>query len=92
MKAAAKPVLDDIQSIHMLPCWITSVRRQDTDTVAFTSWSCTRDARCGVAPIPQAQYRVALFAKTGWRLHAGPFALSETSEHPGIEAPAPKIP
>lgn len=37
MKAAAKPVLSDTQTIHMLPRWVTSVQGQDTDTVAFTS-------------------------------------------------------
>lgn len=37
MKTAAKPVLYDIQTIHMLPRWVTSVSGQDTDSVAFTS-------------------------------------------------------
>jgi len=37
MKTAAKPVLDDTQTIHMLPQWVTSVSGQDTDSVAFTS-------------------------------------------------------
>ena len=37
MKSAAKPVAKDTQSIHFLPRWITSVRGQDTDSVAFTS-------------------------------------------------------
>jgi len=35
MKTAAKPVLDDTQTIHMLPQWVTSVSGQDTDSVAF---------------------------------------------------------
>ena len=37
MKTAAKPVLGDIQTIHMLPRWVTSASGQDTDSVAFTS-------------------------------------------------------
>lgn len=37
MKLTAKPVLSDIQTIHMLPRWVTSVQSQDTDSVAFTS-------------------------------------------------------
>jgi hypothetical protein len=37
MKAAAKAILDVSQSIHMLPRWVTSVQRQDTDSVAFSS-------------------------------------------------------
>lgn len=37
MKTAAKPALGDTQIIHMLPRWVTSVRGQDTDSVAFTS-------------------------------------------------------
>ena len=37
MKTAAKLVLGDSQSIHMLPRWVTSVHGQDIDSVAFTS-------------------------------------------------------
>lgn len=37
MKAAAKPALDDTQTLHILPRWVTSAHRQDTDSVAFTS-------------------------------------------------------
>lgn len=37
MKTAAKPVLDDTQTIHMLPRWVTSAQGQGTDSVAFTS-------------------------------------------------------
>lgn len=37
MKPVAKPITSDTQTIHMLPRWVTSVRDQDTDTVAFTS-------------------------------------------------------
>ncbi|WP_456385778.1 DUF1403 family protein [Profundibacter sp.] len=37
MKPAAKPVLTDTQTIHMLPRWVTSTRSQGADSVAFTS-------------------------------------------------------
>ena len=37
MKTSAKPVLNDNQTIHMLPRWVTSASGQDTDSVAFTS-------------------------------------------------------
>lgn len=37
MKTAAKPVLDDTQTIHMLPRWVTSVSGQGIDSVVFTS-------------------------------------------------------
>lgn len=37
MKAAAKAILDVSQSIRMPPRWVTSVQRQDTDSVAFSS-------------------------------------------------------
>ena len=37
MKAAAKPVWDDTQSIHILPRWVTSVRGEAPETVAFSS-------------------------------------------------------
>ena len=37
MKAAAKPVFDDNQTITMLPRWVTSASSQDTDSVVFTS-------------------------------------------------------
>ena len=37
MKAAAKSILSVSQSIHILPRWVTSVQRQDTDIVAFLS-------------------------------------------------------
>lgn len=37
MKAAAKTILDVSQSIRMPPRWVTSVQRQDTDSVAFSS-------------------------------------------------------
>ena len=37
MKTAAQPALDNTQTIHMLPQWVTSARDQDTDSVAFTS-------------------------------------------------------
>jgi hypothetical protein len=37
MKAAAKSITSDTQTIHMLPRWVTSVSDQDTESVAFTS-------------------------------------------------------
>ena len=37
MKTAAQPAIDNTQTIHMLPRWVTSAPGQDTDTVAFTS-------------------------------------------------------
>lgn len=37
MKTAAKPVLCDSQTIHMLPRWITSAQSEAVDSVAFTS-------------------------------------------------------
>jgi hypothetical protein len=37
MKTAAQPAFDDIQTIHMLPRWVTSAPSQDTDSVVFTS-------------------------------------------------------
>ncbi len=37
MKPAAKPTLDDTQTIQMLPRWVTSAQGQGTDSVAFTS-------------------------------------------------------
>lgn len=37
MNPAAKTILSDTQTIHLLPRWVTSVQGQGTDTVAFTS-------------------------------------------------------
>lgn len=39
MKTAAKPITSDIQTIHLLPRWVTSASGQDTDSVAFSSGS-----------------------------------------------------
>ncbi|MFT4961411.1 MAG: hypothetical protein ACI92Z_002502 [Paracoccaceae bacterium] len=37
MKTAAKPALGNTQTIHMLPRWVTSVRGEAIETVAFGS-------------------------------------------------------
>lgn len=68
MKPAAKPVLDDTQSIHFLPRWISHSGGETPDSVAFTSGAALamldvvlRDSR-GTLPGALLRDRIALEA------------------------------